>query len=181
MLDSGVCLRWFLAIDTSDTDADAFDLLEQIRAQRIQLVEPTVWATEIAAVLAHALPPEAPGAVEEILSLRVEYDSAPATLRRAIALSMRYRRHLFDTIYHATALQQGIPLITVDESYYQRALPLGNILLLRDWRSLFGIAEERASYITTQYRNYGRRFVHRRTISLRRSGFCSPPKAAVRQ
>ena len=54
-------------------------------------------------------------------------------LRQAIQLAADLNHHLFDTLYHATAIAtQGI-FITADQRYYRKAEPLGDILQLQDW------------------------------------------------
>jgi predicted nucleic acid-binding protein len=41
--------------------------------------------------------------------------------------------HLFDTLYHAVALEQGATLITADEAYFAKAKDLGSITRLADF------------------------------------------------
>ena len=54
----------------------------------------------------------------------------------AIDLSTRLRQHVFDTLYHATALHhEGATLITADEAYYGKASAEGGIVRLRDFVS----------------------------------------------
>jgi predicted nucleic acid-binding protein len=43
------------------------------------------------------------------------------------------RQHLFDTLYHAVALETGATLVTADERYYETARGEGNITLLSDF------------------------------------------------
>ena len=41
--------------------------------------------------------------------------------------------HLFDTLYHAVALEEGATLVTADAAYFAKAKNLGGIELLADF------------------------------------------------
>jgi hypothetical protein len=44
--------------------------------------------------------------------------------------------HLFDTLYHAVALEhEDALLVTADDRYYRKAEHYGTIAVLRDWVS----------------------------------------------
>ncbi len=52
----------------------------------------------------------------------------------AVELSTRLRHHVFDTLYHATALHhEGATLITADEAYFGKARAEGCFARLRDF------------------------------------------------
>ena len=40
---------------------------------------------------------------------------------------------MFDTLYHAIALEQGAALITADDIYFAKAFRLGNVRLLMNY------------------------------------------------
>ena len=50
--------------------------------------------------------------------------------QRAISLALKLDHHLFDTLYHAVALEEKATLITADRKYYDKARRLGSILML---------------------------------------------------
>jgi predicted nucleic acid-binding protein len=55
-------------------------------------------------------------------------------LQRACALAIDLQQHVFDTLYHAVALQsEDTQLITADDRYYNSALGQGGIRALRAW------------------------------------------------
>ena len=55
-------------------------------------------------------------------------------MRRACTLAIDTGQHLFDTLYHAVALEsEETMLITADQRYYQKARDRGRILALKDW------------------------------------------------
>jgi predicted nucleic acid-binding protein len=51
-------------------------------------------------------------------------------LKRAAGLSISLNHHLFDTLYHAVALEEGATLVTADETYFAKAGYLGGMMLL---------------------------------------------------
>ena len=56
-----------------------------------------------------------------------------ASYRRGAELSIQLKQHLFDTLYHAVALEEGATLVTADEAYFAKAKDLGNITRLSDF------------------------------------------------
>ena len=57
-----------------------------------------------------------------------------ASYSTALDLAMRHQHHLFDTLYHAIALQTlGATLSSADQRYYDKAKVEGQITLLSDW------------------------------------------------
>ena len=48
-------------------------------------------------------------------------------------MSIALDHHLFDTLYHAVALEEGATLVTADETYYGKAKDLGGVGLLADF------------------------------------------------
>jgi predicted nucleic acid-binding protein len=55
-------------------------------------------------------------------------------MRRATQLAIETGRHLFDTLYHAVALEHdAATLVTADERYYSKAKRYGTITGLQDW------------------------------------------------
>jgi predicted nucleic acid-binding protein len=59
----------------------------------------------------------------------------PAVLLRATALAIETDHHLFDTLYHAVALEHDdAVLVTADDRYRRKAERYGMIVALADWR-----------------------------------------------
>ena len=54
-------------------------------------------------------------------------------LKRAADLSISLNHHLFDTLYHAVALEEGATLVTADAVYFGKAKDLGGIQRLADF------------------------------------------------
>ena len=70
-----------------------------------------------------------------LLQLPLHTACAPDVLARAVALSVQLRHHLFDTLYHAVALQTpGAVCVTADRRYLGKAHALGRIVWLGDYQ-----------------------------------------------
>lgn len=61
--------------------------------------------------------------------------SESTVYKRSAALASDLDQHLFDTLYHAVALEQQAVLISADRRYYARARHLGWIISLADWEA----------------------------------------------
>ena len=54
-------------------------------------------------------------------------------LKRAADLAITLNHHLFDTLYHAVALEEGATLVTADDIYFAKAASLGAIQRVSDF------------------------------------------------
>ena len=135
VLDASVVVKWFVgdARDEPHT-ASAIAVLRGVDSGIVRMVEPPHLLAETAAILARVQPATAE---EDLLPLQsIAWDVAewPWICSTATELAMRLRRHLFDTLYHATAMHHDdAVLITSDEAYYERARAEGRIVRLRDF------------------------------------------------
>ena len=91
---------------------------------------------EVAAVAARLTPRTAVSDVEMLAALEWPTTDAPNVIRRATSLAIGTNHHLFDTPYHAVALEheEGL-LVTADGRYYRKAGLYGAIAKLRDWKA----------------------------------------------
>lgn len=64
--------------------------------------------------------------------LEEECTDSPAIYQRAAGISMAYNHHLFDTLYHAVALEHQAVFVTDDRKYFNKTSALGSICLLKD-------------------------------------------------
>ena len=122
---------------TNETDGDlALTILESVDTGRIQLLQPPHFIAEVAwrTVLAREKPDEAQDDLFDLLCVECHITQGPEIYTTAIDLSIRYRHHLFDTLYHAVALHTpGSKFITADEAYYRKAQGMGHIVRLQDY------------------------------------------------
>lgn len=133
VLDASVAVKWFLPDAPDEADApSACELLTGVQRGRLTLRQPAHWRLEIAAVLARRMhPAQAADSVADLaVVVGITIDDSPSVMRLAIELSAELGHHLFDTLYHALALDAGIPLVTADTRYHRKAAHLGRIVLL---------------------------------------------------
>lgn len=134
VVDASVAAKWFLpdAPDEPDT-GKSLHLLGLAVAGEVRFIQPPHWVSEVAAVLARRNPATAADNITDMLLF--DFCSVVADTpiyRRAITLAQDLNHHLFDTLYHAVALEQKAVMVTADARYHAKAAKLGGIMLLRD-------------------------------------------------
>ena len=88
----------------------------------------------MAAVLARLTPKTAVDDLDMLGDWNFRVSNEPAILRRATTLAIGTGQHLFDTLYHAIALEHDdAMLVTADDRYCAKASHMGKIVALRDW------------------------------------------------
>jgi predicted nucleic acid-binding protein len=109
-------------------------LMEVILNGELPVLQPTHWIAEVGAVLARESPATAADDVTMLSALELPATDGPSVLRRGVELAVELKQHLFDTFYHAVALEHpdGV-LITADERYLGAARTKGRIVALMDW------------------------------------------------
>jgi predicted nucleic acid-binding protein len=134
VVDASVALKWYLAVDPGEFDvAQAIAIAELAEPRTIEIFAPVHWALEVVDVLSRKRPELVPDAIIEIADLTARTIASPEVLERGAELSSRLNHHLFDTLYHAVALEVGATLVTADEGYYAKAQHLGHIQRLADF------------------------------------------------
>lgn len=135
VIDASVATKWFLpdAPDEPDT-GKSLRLLELAVAGEARFLQPPHWVSEVAAVLARRIPVTAADNIADMLlfDFCTVFDGA-SIYRRAIELAQDLDHHLFDTLYHAVALEEKAVMVTADARYHAKAAGLGGILLLKDF------------------------------------------------
>ncbi|MGB5733045.1 MAG: type II toxin-antitoxin system VapC family toxin [Thiohalocapsa sp.] len=134
VIDASVVVKWlFDDPDNERYTALATDLMAAVVAGDVDVVQPPHWLIEVGAVLARQTPERAQRDLVLLDALGLPTRSSPATLARACTLAVDLEHHLFDTLYHATALEYHACLITADDRYHRKARTLAGISHLRDW------------------------------------------------
>ncbi len=135
VVDASVAVKWFVPHRPSEQDVDkAVAVSHLLDRAGTELFAPAHWVPETLAVLARI----EPGIVDQ--ALIVLDDTAPrvvadlGVMKRALDLAISLNHHLFDTLYHAVALEVGATLVTADKTYFDKAKGLGNIALLANFR-----------------------------------------------
>jgi len=133
-VDAGVALKWFFQSRDNEPDCDlALAILSGVDDERIRLLQPPHFIAEVTAVLAREKPEEAQNDLLDLLSIESRCSDGPEIYTLAMDLAIRCQHHLFDTLYHAVALNtHGAKLVTADRRYYDKAFGFGQIVLLTD-------------------------------------------------
>ena len=139
VLDASVVLKWlFDDPDSEPLTQEATELVENAINEH-QVLQPVHWLVEVAAVLARKPPKTAEHSIKLLDALGWETVNTPEVMNRACRLSVELDHHLFDTLYHAVALDREALLLTGDQRYLMKAQSLGRVCGLGAWRE--GLAE----------------------------------------
>ena len=135
VIDASVVLKWLLEDPAREPDTEkASALIESVVIGRLEVLQPVHWLAEVAAVAARLVPQTAIRDVEMLAALEFPTTDDPNVIRRATRLAIETHHHLFDTLYHAVALEyEDAVLVTADDRYYGKAERYGTIAALRDW------------------------------------------------
>lgn len=134
VVDASVAVKWAIRDPLIEHDVDkAVALLRAIRARTIEAIEPPHWTAEIIAVIARARPQRVALMLGILSTLPVKDVMRVNCYRTAADISVNLDHHLFDTLYHAVALEEGATLVTADEAYFVKAKGLGSIMPLADF------------------------------------------------
>jgi predicted nucleic acid-binding protein len=130
VVDASVSVKWFFAEVGA---AEAAAVAAAIERSGTDLLAPCHWTIEVVAVVARL----DPGIVEDALlfldDMRPVLIHTHPVIKRAADLAIALNHHLFDTLYHAVALEEGATLVTADEVYFAKAKDLGAIIPLADF------------------------------------------------
>jgi predicted nucleic acid-binding protein len=125
VVDASVALKWFLRGQPGELLVD--------KAEAIAAAIAVHWGAEVISVLARIEPGLVDDALVALDDMRPAINAGVPVLRRAADLSIRLNHHLFDTLYHAVALEEHAVLVTADETYFDKAKSLGGIASLADF------------------------------------------------
>jgi len=135
VVDASVIIKWLLQDPEGEAGTDkATSLMEAVIKGEQPVLQPTHWVVEVGAVLARESPATAADDVTMLNALELPATDEPLVLRRGVELATELKQHLFDTFYHAVALEtpEGI-LVTADDRYLRAAREKGQIMHLMDW------------------------------------------------
>jgi predicted nucleic acid-binding protein len=130
VLDASVVLKWFFNHRPAETDsAAALALLKAVGDGTVSLYQPPHFVAEVAAVLAREMPDQARARLADLQDIEMRCVDDPHVMARAVSLATRYKHHVFDTLYHAVALETpDALLVTADEVYLRKASGQGRIV-----------------------------------------------------
>jgi len=131
VVDSSVALKWFLADQPGEEDvAEAIKVLSRIYRKEVAAIQPIHWCAEVLGVLARVRPDQIDIMAHLLDDVSFRVEDGWNIYRTAAKLSVELNHHIFDTLYHAVALEHGAEFITADKKYFNKARELGSITLL---------------------------------------------------
>jgi predicted nucleic acid-binding protein len=132
VLDASVLVKWAVPENAEEDTSIALGLLADFEQGKISLLQPIHWLCEVAAVLCRISTPTLNRKIHLLRALEIPVIDNPAIFQSACDLAVKLDHHLFDTLYHAVALENHLTLITADIRYYRKSVQLGHIKLLSD-------------------------------------------------
>jgi predicted nucleic acid-binding protein len=134
VVDASVVVKWVFPDPEVEEGVDkALDLLQAIRSGRVTPHQPPHWLAEVAAVVTRLNPEEAEEVLDLLDAMELPVVSDLEILKRASRLARELKHHLFDTLYHAVALERDALLISADDHYCRKAEHLGRVVRLDSW------------------------------------------------
>lgn len=135
VVDASVVIKWLLQDPEREADTEkATRLMERVTSGEQPSVQPVYWILEVGAVLARVSPETAADDVTLLAALELPTTDDPLIVRRGTELAAELKQHLFDTFYHAVALENAdAVLVTADERYLRAAQGKGRIIHVKDW------------------------------------------------
>jgi predicted nucleic acid-binding protein len=129
-----VAVKWVFPDPLVEPHADrALEVLDGVRQGRIDVIQPVHWLLETTAVVVRLNPDILERALGLLDALELQVCDEHSVLLRAARLAKDLDHHLFDTLYHAVALDREATLITADERYARKASPRGRLAFLGDF------------------------------------------------
>lgn len=128
VVDASVAVKWVFPDPNVEPEADrAVAILRGIQTGHIEVVQPAHWLLETTAVVARLRPAVIEQAIGLLDALELPVYDDVDVLRRAARLAVDLNHHLFDTLYHAVALERDAVLVTADERYAVMAESEGHL------------------------------------------------------
>ena len=133
--DASVVVKWAFSEKTREPHIDrARALLREVQTGRIVLLQPPHWIAEVAAVLARDQPDLVDDVIDLLDAMEVQTIADRAVYKRASRIARELGKHVFDSLYHAVALEHEAVLVSADAKYYRKAQRLGSLIPLAIWK-----------------------------------------------
>lgn len=136
VLDASVIVKWLLrSADSEPHTSAALSLMEAVAGGEVEVLQPPHWLAEVAAVMARLSPATVVSDTADLFALDFDIANDLAVYQRATRLAVELKEHVFDTLYHAVALESpACTLVTADLRYLRKAAARGRIAPLQHWR-----------------------------------------------
>jgi predicted nucleic acid-binding protein len=132
VVDASVVVKWLLPDPAAEEGVDdAVAVLEEIKNGTLDPIQPPHWLAEAAAVITRLHPEIAQSCVELLHAMEIPVQAELTTYTRSVALGADLSHHVFDTLYHAVALEKEATLVSADDRYVRKARYLGSLSPLK--------------------------------------------------
>jgi predicted nucleic acid-binding protein len=136
-LDASVICKWFLQnADNEPFLQEAENIAVALDRGRIAVTQPPHWIAEVLGVVVRRRPELIEWSTARLLNLELAVTESSAVYRRGARLAADTGAHIFDTLYHAAALETGATLVTADLRYLKLATGQGSIVALAEFTAL---------------------------------------------
>ena len=138
VVDASVAVKWALPLKERELHQEqALTLLQEIQQGKARVLQPPHWLVEVGAVLTRLAPKQSMDLLQIFLAMEFPITTEWDVYEQACRLSVDLKHHLFDTLYHAVALNSPDTIfITADTQYFRKAAKLGHIIELKDFAPL---------------------------------------------
>ena len=136
VLDASVIVKWLLSDPANERyTAETALLMDAVASGDISVLQPPHWLAEVTGAMARLSPTTLATDIPDLYALDFDVLESLAVYERAARLAVELNHHVFDTLYHAVALEStDCTLITADTRYRRKAASLGRILGVEHWR-----------------------------------------------
>ena len=134
VIDASVVVKWVFpeSLEEENTE-EALALLAAIQAGTVEPLQPPHWLAEVAAVVTRLRPEIANPVLDLLDAMELPVADDLILYKRASRIARDLDHHLFDTLYHAVALEYDGTLVSADDRYVRKAKRFGRIVSLASW------------------------------------------------
>jgi predicted nucleic acid-binding protein len=133
--DASVLLKW--SLDSSDEkDREKALVLRSLwLAGRLRIVLPSLWIYEVGNILGLKQPDLARNLLQIYVGYQFDEERAADLLGTALDIMKAAGATFYDAAYHSVALKLNGTYVTADGKYARKAMPVGHVVALKDWRA----------------------------------------------
>ncbi|HEU5208308.1 MAG TPA: type II toxin-antitoxin system VapC family toxin [Longimicrobiales bacterium] len=133
VLDASVIVEALTSGQSDGAAERAEDVWLLAATGHVPIVQPPHWLAEVTGVLARVSPQTAEVDAEDLYTLNLPEAGDLGVYTTAVRLSIDLGQHLFDTLYHAVALERGALLVTGDRRYLRTSGRVGGVVAIDDF------------------------------------------------
>jgi predicted nucleic acid-binding protein len=134
VIDASVVVKWVFPESPEEENTEkALALLAAIQDGTVEPLQPPHWLAEVAAVVTRLRPEIADPVLDLLDAMELPIADDLGLYKRASRIGQELDHHLFDTLYHAVALEYDGTLVSADDRYVRKAKRLGRIVSLASW------------------------------------------------